>query len=99
MPTTYKNGVVREMTAAEIAFEEATQAQISSEADNRKASASRIIRNKKLADTDWTQAADSPLTASQKTAWATHRAELRNLPSADDNWPDSETITWPDEPS
>ena len=99
MPTIFKNGVVREMTAAEIAADEAAQAQIADAADDRKASASRLIRNKKLADSDWTQAADSPLTTSQKSAWATYRAELRNRPTADDNWPDSEAVTWPEEPT
>jgi hypothetical protein len=44
-----------------------------------------IIRNKRnslLTASDWTQGADSPLTADQKTAWATYRTALRNLPSA-----------------
>ena len=48
---------------------------------------------------DWTQAGDSPLTSSKKTAWATYRSALRDLPTADAKWPDVAEITWPTEPS
>jgi hypothetical protein len=99
MATIYKNGVVREMTEAENSFHSMVQSQIADLADERQAKASRLLRDARLASCDWTQAADSPLSSDQKAAWATYRAELRNLPTADENWPDSETITWPDEPS
>ena len=36
-----------------------------------------------LADSDWTQGADSPLSEEDKAAWATYRQELRDLPSAE----------------
>ena len=52
----------------------------------------RTKRNKKLADTDWTQLADSSADA---TTWATYRTALRDLPSTD-GWPHN--ITWPTEP-
>ena len=55
----------------------------------------RTKRNTKLAETDWTQAADSPLTDEVKTEWQTYRETLRNLPS---NTPDPANPTWPDEP-
>lgn len=99
MPTIFKRGAVREMTAAENSFHEMARSQIADLAEERQAKASRMLRDARLAACDWTQVADSPLTASKKTAWATYRSALRNLPTADDNWPDSETITWPDEPS
>ena len=55
----------------------------------------RTERNKKLADTDWTQLADSTANA---TAWGTYRAALRDLPtSSGDDWPHN--VTWPTEPS
>jgi hypothetical protein len=45
----------------------------------------KLWRNAELARTDWTQIADSP---ADKTAWATYRQALRDLPaqggSADD---------------
>lgn len=56
----------------------------------------RAERDKKLTDTDWTQMADSPLSDSDKTAWATYRQSLRDLPTAT-GFP--HTMTWPTEPS
>lgn len=53
----------------------------------------RTERNTKLADTDWTQLADSSADA---TAWATYRTALRNLPTTE-GFPHN--ITWPTEPS
>lgn len=41
----------------------------------------RPIRNQKLADSDWTQLADAPLTDAKKTEWATYRQGLRDVPS------------------
>ena len=57
------------------------------------------IREKRdllLAKCDWTQAADSPLTAQQITDYATYRQELRDTPASD---PDPDNITWPTEPT
>ena len=55
----------------------------------------RNTRNELLADSDWTQANDSPLAAEKKVEWASYRTALRNLPSSSD-WPD---VTFPTEPS
>ena len=55
----------------------------------------RRERNALLVSSDWTQAADSPLTDEAKTEWATYRETLRNLPA---NTPDPSNPTWPDEP-
>jgi hypothetical protein len=41
----------------------------------------RNQRNQMLAQSDWTQMADSPLSIEQKTAWAAYRQQLRNLPA------------------
>ena len=55
----------------------------------------RTERNKKLADSDWTQLADSSANA---TAWGTYRQALRDLPtSSGDDWPHN--VTWPVQPS
>jgi len=51
----------------------------------------RPARNALLAESDWTQAADSPLTDAKKAEWATYRQALRDLPTAD-------PIVWPTEP-
>ena len=42
----------------------------------------RAVRNAELAATDWTQAADSQ---ADKTAWATYRQALRDLPAQNEN--------------
>ena len=52
-------------------------------------------RNSSLLDSDWTQGADSPLTDLQKSAWATYRQQLRDLP---DNTEDPANPAWPTKP-
>lgn len=54
----------------------------------------RTTRNKLLADSDWTQVNDSPLSNELKTAWATYRQELRGLSDAD-AWPNLADDDWP----
>lgn len=44
----------------------------------------RKKRNKLLAECDWTQFFDSPLSVEQKQAWATYRQALRDLPETVD---------------
>lgn len=56
------------------------------------ASEARQQRDGMLSASDWTQSPDSPLTATQKTAWATYRQALRDVP-AQAGFPD--TIDWP----
>jgi hypothetical protein len=52
----------------------------------------RNDRNKRLADCDWTQLADSPV---DKTVWETYRQALRDVPSQKEfPW----VVAWPDEP-
>lgn len=55
----------------------------------------RNRRNGYLADCDWTQATDAPLTDVQKADWANYRVALRNLPA---DTADPRTPTWPDKP-
>lgn len=56
----------------------------------------RLVRDAKLAETDWTQAADSPLSDSDKTAWATYRQSLRDITDSATSLDD---VTWPTKPS
>lgn len=54
----------------------------------------RTKRNALLADSDWTQGADSPLADEAKVSWSTYRQELRDLPASTDDvvnpvWPES----------
>lgn len=39
----------------------------------------RSVRNSYLAESDWTQLPDSPLTESKRAEWATYRQELRDI--------------------
>jgi hypothetical protein len=52
----------------------------------------RATRGQKLANSDWTQVADSPV---DKAVWATYRQALRDV-TAQSGFP--WTITWPDAP-
>ena len=63
----------------------------------------REERNKRLAETDWTQGRD--VTLSNDTDWKTYRQALRDLPSKTTPKLDSygeldmSTVTWPTKPS
>ena len=61
----------------------------------------RIKRNKLLTDSDWTQAADSPLTDVKKAEWATYRQALRDLLGSytDSAENDLDSVTFPTPPS
>ena len=60
--------------------------------DEEQARRIRADRNTRLNDSDWSQLADS---AADKTAWATYRQALRDIPtSAGFPW----NVTWPDAP-
>ncbi len=52
----------------------------------------RLIRNEKLSATDWTQLPDSPV---DKSAWASYRQALRDLPKMTAN---PFEAVWPEEP-
>jgi hypothetical protein len=77
---------VVDLTADEIAEQDADTAEL-----NRKK------RNDLLADSDWTQMNDSPLTNENKTSWATYRQELRDISDLD-AWPNLADEDWPVQP-
>ena len=59
----------------------------------------RHRRDMSLASSDWTQTADSPLTAEQRSEWQMYRQALRDLP-ADYSYVNSlEQVTFPEIPS
>ena len=60
--------------------------------DAEAAKAVRADRDKRLADSDWTQVADAPV---DKAAWAAYRQGLRDVP-AQAGFPYD--ITWPSKP-
>jgi len=57
----------------------------------------KSIRDGRLSASDWTQTADAPFSSSVKTAWATYRQALRDLPDHS-NWPNLESGDWPTKP-
>ncbi len=56
----------------------------------------RARRNGALAQSDWTQMADTPLAAEKVAEWATHRQELRDYPAQSDKV--STLPAWPTPP-
>ena len=67
------------------------QAQIDNETAQVAANV-RADRDKRLANSDWTQVADAPV---DQTAWATYRQALRDIPAqAGFPW----EVTWPSKP-
>ena len=60
------------------------------------AAQARTLRNNLLRSCDWTQIADSPLSVTDKAAWATYRQALRDVPDQI-GFPSS--ISWPTAPT
>jgi Phage tail assembly chaperone protein len=60
----------------------------------------RNIRNKILAESDWTQFADSPLENHTKGLWMEYRQTLRDLPETQniDQMTDFSQVVWPTKP-
>lgn len=56
----------------------------------------RAQRDAKLSACDWTQLTDAPLSADEKSAWATYRKALRDLP--DSAGFDPANVSWPTPP-
>lgn len=58
----------------------------------------REIRNERLKECDWTQAADSPLSDTKKAEWATYRQQLRDMMTSVTNETEFGSIVWPTPP-
>ena len=83
---------VLENTPEEQAQWDIMQAEYAAGANDRAAAEIRTERDAKLSESDWTQVADAPV---DKTAWATYRQSLRDVPSQS-GFPNE--VTWPTEP-
>ena len=57
----------------------------------------RIIRNKLLTESDWTQSRDVTLT--KDTDWKTYRQSLRDITKGLTTLDDIDKVTWPTKPS
>ena len=87
--TTDEDGVTTTKAEHEAAYQAGLDAKV--------AEGHRATRNKLLADSDWTQMNDSPLTNEVKTQWAVYRSELRGITDLD-AWPNLADEDWPVEP-
>jgi hypothetical protein len=58
----------------------------------------RGTRDALLISCDWTQFADSPLTSTKKSQWATYRQALRDLPQSHSKAESLDDIIWPIQP-
>lgn len=87
--------VITDFTPWQSAITEYDAAYVASDSTTAK---DEVIGNRDslLALSDWTQLADSPLTATKKAEWATYRQALRDLPA---NTSDFSNPTYPTEPS
>ena len=74
----------------------AYNAQLAADATAKAWADLRAERDRKLLATDYTQLPDAPLTAQQKTDYATYRQALRDLPA---NTVDPNNPSWPVEPA
>lgn len=61
--------------------------------EERKAEKIRAERNRLLAESDWTQANDSPLPETERRKWRAYRQALRDMPSQT-GFPHS--VAWPE---
>ena len=91
------NCTTGEVTVEDYTDEEKARAAEIEEEMDRDFTQIRNSRNQRLAGSDWTQGADSPLSNSKKAEWATYRQELRDYPSTASKV--SELGDWPSEPS
>ena len=55
----------------------------------------RMERNRLIAETDWTQAPDSPLDAADKGAWQNYRQALRDITQT---YTSLDDVVWPTKP-
>jgi hypothetical protein len=58
----------------------------------------RNIRNSMLAECDWTQSSDAPLTDAKKIQWQDYRQALRDLPSTQADVSSIDEIVFPNAP-
>lgn len=91
------NCTTGEVTVEDYTDEEKARAAEIEEETDRDFTQIRNSRNQRLASSDWTQGADSPLSDSKKAEWVTYRQELRDYPSQSDRV--STLPDWPTPPA
>ena len=94
MTKTIVDGITRDMTSEEKAIFDSHQL-TAVEYAAKELDLVRVERNAKLAESDWTQMADSSLTDSVKAEWVTYRTALRDITDSATSLDD---VTWPEKP-
>jgi hypothetical protein len=93
----YPNGILVDMTAAELAQREIDNSNIPSELDYAMKNL-RAKRNKLLADTDYTVLQDSTFTDAQVAEWVVYRQALRDITEGLTTKEQVEAVVFPTKP-
>ena len=92
------DGVQVPLTAQEIAQRQAEATTWEAGSFDRALASLRQKRNSLLSSSDWTVLTDSPLSASEKTAWETYRQDLRDITIGLDTVAEVNAVVFPDKP-
>ena len=92
------DGVKIELTSQEIAQRQAEETAWANGAFDRAIAGLRSKRNSILASSDWTVLSDSPLSATEKTAWLEYRQDLRDITEGVDTVAKVNAVIFPDKP-
>ena len=92
------DGVKIELTSQEIAQRKAEEQAWLAGAFDRAIAGLRQRRNAMLSSSDWTVLPDSPLSATEKTAWLEYRQDLRDITEGVDTEAKVKAVIFPDKP-
>ena len=92
------DGVQVPLTAQEIAQRQAEATAWEAGSFDRALASLRQRRNSLLSSCDWTVLSDSPLSASEKTAWETYRQDLRDITEGLDTVEQVNAVVFPVKP-
>ena len=92
------DGVKIELTSQEIAQRKAEEQAWLAGAFDRAIAGLRQRRNAMLSSSDWTVLPDSPLSATDKTAWLEYRQDLRDITEGVDTEAKVKAVVFPDKP-
>jgi hypothetical protein len=92
------DGVQVPLSAQEIAQRQAEATAWANGAFDRAIAGLRQRRNALIASSDWTVLPDSPLSATEKTAWLEYRQDLRDITEGVDTVAEVNAVVFPDKP-
>ncbi len=92
------DGVQVPLSAQEIAQRQAEATAWANGAFDRAIAGLRQKRNAMLSSSDWTVLPDSPLSATEKTAWLEYRQDLRDITEGVDTEAKVKAVVFPDKP-